>query len=417
MIDKIASNLSIPFHVRRSQDAESFSIASTVESSIQKTRNATYQNLVEQSVLQKSLLYPLVSESATISRMLVDRSVVENQNAPSFQADHSSSIKSYFSGSTVTQNKSGLFDTLPPFEGEASYFFYGAPKPEVYYFVPEKLWQAVVMTPGIEKAAQSFEGVPALFELPRWEVETGVGKEPKFRRVEVNDRVMLSYDYPQVLTYAADALRQGGAGSGELQILESLKENIRQVLNEPLSLSSRPSEAYYAARILVLFGVEELYAAYDKSVEDYVKWAKATMKSDEQMRIFSVPQDLKREYEGVMKDPQYEPLLTKTLEDRVRDRTTNYNYPKRQSSDIRKVTGRFPAEGNVKQPEVHTAVEHPYTEGKTDDMPGQTKQKENHEQVPDGIPDRPLTSREKLLFYGSFDSDQIQRSTLQPPGS
>ncbi len=417
MIEKVASNFPLSFKVSTTRQSDAFILETGDERGLmRKSKADTYRSLIEESVLRDSMLNPLLSGSSSATRTLFENLTQQSASARMVDSSQIAAAGSLGSTSSPLQNGTLSYDTLPVFNADSTLFYYGAPKPEDFYFVPEKLWQAVVSTPGIETAVEAFEGVPALFEMPRWEVETGVGKEPRFKRVEVDDATMLSYDYPQILAYAVDVMQRDGAGNREISALESLTENIRRVLNEPLTLSSRPSEAYYASRILVLFGVEELYAAYEKSLKDYVKWVKGTMPTDEQMRIFSIPKELEKEYTGLMADTQYEPLLTETLEARLQENTSNYNYPRKHSSAIRKVVSSHPAAGEI--PETDTAVAPSVTAGTSEaaQTSAPTASEEATTTYP-AIPDRPLTSREKLVFYGSFDPEHIQRAKDHPAGS
>jgi len=210
---------------------------------------------------------------------------------------------------------------------------------------------------------------------------------------------MLSYDYPQVLTYAVEMMRRDGVGSGEIQVIQALSENISQVLNQPLTLTSRTSEAYYTSRILVLFGVDELFAAYEKSVQDYVKWVKSTKNTEEQMRIFAIPGDLKNDYRDLMAEPANAPALTRVIEDRVRERTTNYTPPQPSLPEKTPVAPR-----NLEPTVVRTPIE---TQKNDADVP-----KEEPE-----VPGRRVTKSELLNLYGTYDPVKIQRIKERMLGS
>ena len=400
MIEKIASNFSVPFKVGGVRQNDTFMVNNQIGSSlVNQVKSETYQSLINNSVLSNTLFNPFATESFSLSRTLFDGMLQKNgSEQPVDSTTSSASLGSYLSSGNPSQGET-LFNSLPSFNGNAAYFYYGAPKPEVYYFVPEKLWNAVVATPGIEQAVQAYDGLPALFELPRWEVETGVGMEPRFRRVEVNESKMLSYDYPQVLTYAVEMMRRDGVGSGEIQVIQALSENISQVLNQPLTLTSRTSEAYYTSRILVLFGVDELFAAYEKSVQDYVKWVKSTKNTEEQMRIFAIPGDLKNDYRDLMAEPANAPALTRVIEDRVRERTTNYTPPQPSLPEKTPVAPR-----NLEPTVVRTPIE---TQKNDADVP-----KEEPE-----VPGRRVTKSELLNLYGTYDPVKIQRIKERMLGS
>ena len=394
MIEKVASNYSVPFKNSNTRQNDTFMVNNQLGSSlVSKIKSETYQSLIENSVLSTTLRNPFPTDTFSLSRSLFDGLLQKNSAEPSSYSDTSLSLGNYLASGNSSKAQT-LFETLPSFDGSGAFFYYGAPKPEVYYFVPEKLWNAVVTTPGIENALQAYDGLPALFELPRWEVETGVGMEPRFRRVEVDDNRMLGYDYPQVLTYAEDMMRRDGVGNSTIAVIEALKENISQVLNQPLSLTSRASEAYYTSRILVLFGVDELFAAYDKSVQDYVKWVKGTMSTDAQMRIFAIPADLKNDYQDLMADPANEPAMTRVIEEKVLERTTNYTPPKPSQPEKTPLPPR-----NLEPKVVRTPIE-----------------TETVEEEPKAA-ERPMTKSEMLNRYGTYDPVKIQRIKERMLGS
>lgn len=355
---------------------------------IDECKSETCRFLVEQSVLRETLTQPTLfsSYSRTAFNGLLQQGSIQPQ--PGLQTPLFDAV---FSSGPKTQTSTIPTDNTALFQGGKEFFYYGAPKPQVYYNVPEKLWQAVVMTPGIEKAVEAFEGIPALFELPRWEVETGYGMEPRFNRIEINESMLLSYDYPKVLTYATDILERDNPGAGAITILKTLSQNIQKILTLPLSTATRPSEAYYASRILVLFGEEELYKAFEKSIKSYVQWVKNTMSEAEQITAFHVPKSFEAEYRKQVKAGGNETDLSRMLEKQIQERNSNYNYPRQHDASIKKIVAT-----NAVDPTTST------TKNDTSVHPAETTAPSTAEEKSTEVKEaeKPLTSRDKLQFYG-----------------
>jgi hypothetical protein len=257
--------------------------------------------------------------------------------------------------------------------------YFGAEKPPLYYYVPDKLWQAVVTTPDLKRGIEAFDGLPAIFELPKWEVETGYGVEPRFKRVDVNERTMLTYDYPGMLEYAIGMLKKEHAAAADIAVLNEVMTKIQNVLDAPLSDSTRPSEAYYAARVLALFGEEELYATFLKSIQSYVNLLQNRLSYEDQMAAFGIPTEFKEEYTTLAKDPVHKETLTQRVEETVRERTTNYPKP-----PVTFIAPETRSRTTTQTPPVVTAETSPQPQ------PAEPES------------GRPLTSREKLVLFGTF---------------
>lgn len=190
--------------------------------------------------------------------------------------------------------------------------------------VPEELRRAYLATNDIGSFdPKAFEGLPALFELPRWDIERSSGKEPRLNKVEVDCEKMLSYDYPAVLAHRIKMLKAEGGEPKDIRILEELKANIETVLSQERYLSSSVWEANNTARHIALEGEEGLRRAYTNSTRTFVRLLMDRPAVMEQVEYLGIPSSSASGYFTLLNDPLYRVRLEEAVTAYVMDRNSN----------------------------------------------------------------------------------------------
>lgn len=181
--------------------------------------------------------------------------------------------------------------------------------------VPDELRQAYLSTPDIDQFdPKSFEGLPALFELPRWDIERTYGLEPRLNKVDVDCTTMLTYDYPAVLAHRIKMLKAEKGPSRDIKILEDLKANIDKVLLDERYLNSTVSEANNTARFLALEGEKGLARAYENSVKSYVQRLASEPAVMKQIKNLKMPDNMAQSFFTLAHDPSYREKLFEAVE-------------------------------------------------------------------------------------------------------
>lgn len=206
--------------------------------------------------------------------------------------------------------------------------------------VPEILRQAYLSTPNIEQFnSKSFEGLPALFELPKWDVERAYGVEPRLNKIEVDCKKMLDYDYPAVLSHRIKMLKAERGPSRDIQILEDLKTNIEKVTSGERYLTSSVWEANNTARFLALEGEHGLYRAYEKSIKTYSQLLRQEETQMNRMAYLQIPDNMAKNFIMLDNDPDYKKRLDEKVEAYMMDKNSNlerFSEDKRIPSDNEK---------------------------------------------------------------------------------
>lgn len=190
--------------------------------------------------------------------------------------------------------------------------------------VPNLLKQAYLSTPNIDKFnSKAFEGLPALFELPRWDIERSSGLEPRLNKLEVDCETMLSYDYPAVLAHRIKMLKAEGGAAEDIRILEDLKNNIDAVLLEERYLNSSVWEANNTARYLALEGEEGLRRAYKNSVSNFVENLTQKPAVREQAEYLGLHDSMVKNYFTLVNNPHYKAKLVEAMTGYVMEKNSN----------------------------------------------------------------------------------------------